>query len=204
MLKTSRHSEAFFNWACRVCSCRACRSHRSRSCWIWARSTSCAFSVWMAPWTAVVRPRTADTQNRQKNIVCWCTFPQTYYRNRNIETNKTNKSIYVDAADVKVDYMCSMKTLITCTVWPVWSLRKAEVADLCCCNLSQQYCSWRSHPSIRATVLCCYGNIMVLWVKSGMKCGERARATRNEKVTANFKDTVAADGPEQKPLLFTS
>lgn len=93
MLKTSRHSEAFFNWACRVCSCRACRSHRSRSCWIWARSTSCAFSVWMAPWTAVVRPRTADMQNSQKNIAHLCIFLQTYNRNRNIERNRTNKSI---------------------------------------------------------------------------------------------------------------
>lgn len=43
---------------------------------------------------------------------------------------------------------------------------------------------------------------MVLWVKSGMKCGERARATWNEKVTANFKDTVAADGAAQKTFFL--
>lgn len=42
---TSRQMENFLNWAWRLCSCLACSSQRSRSCWIKALSRSRALSV---------------------------------------------------------------------------------------------------------------------------------------------------------------
>lgn len=68
MLKTSRHSEAFFSWACRVCSCSACCSQRSLSCWIRARSSSWARSVRAAAFAAAVRPRATQTHSRVKIV----------------------------------------------------------------------------------------------------------------------------------------
>lgn len=67
MLKTSRHMEAFLNWAWRICSCRLCCSQRSRSCWIKARSSSWALSAWSAD-----RPRTTE-----QNTVLKYIFPLT-------------------------------------------------------------------------------------------------------------------------------
>lgn len=97
---------------------------------------------------------------------------------------------------------CIMKAFVTCTLWLVPSLRKAQIADLCCCNLSQQCCSWRSHPSFRATEACCYDNITVPWVKSGMKCGERAGVAWRENAPADFKGTAVADGVTQRQSVM--